>query len=64
MAVKYAKKRKGGYIPESHRKRGRKAYISRMARLSTTDPDRFDRLFNKLPPGTRAAITRRLNDEI
>jgi len=54
---------KRGNIPESHRKRGHKAHISRMATLSRTDPERFQRLFNNLPPGKRAAITRRLKNE-
>lgn len=64
IGSKYAKLKKNGYIPASHRKRGRKAYISRMATLSHTDPERFKRLFNKQTPGTRAAITRRINQQV
>ena len=39
----YAKKRANGWVPESKRKAGRKAYITRMARMSFTHATEYQK---------------------
>ena len=48
MARKVEHKKLNGIPIKAYQKRGRKAYISRMANLAFTDPERFKRLFDKL----------------
>ena len=60
----YCKKRKNGWIPESAKRAGRKAYYTRLANLYFNDRKRFDKLFKKLKekaPGRAGAVTRRIN---
>ena len=60
----YAAKRATGWIPESKRRAGRRAFYSRMANLKFNDPARFDRLFNNYKqrfPHMAGQITRKIN---
>lgn len=53
-----------GHKPESWKKRGRKAYITRMANLYFKDRSRFERLMVNLReyrPSKVAPITRKIN---
>ena len=65
--AKAAEMRANGYIPESRKRAGRKAYYSRMANLDYSDRNRFERLFKNLrsrAPGKAAQVTRRINAKI
>ena len=61
---KYAEKRKQGYVPKSREKAGRKAFYTRMAKMSFNEPSRFKKLFKNFKnryPYRAGQITRRIN---
>jgi hypothetical protein len=60
MAYIYEMKRKNGWIPESRRKRGRRAYESRVAGYLLTDPERYKKTVSKIVGSGDVARARRI----
>ncbi len=60
MAHIYEMKRKNGWIPESRRKRGRRAYETRVAGYSITDPEKYKCIMQKMVSGGDVSRARRI----
>mgnify|MGYP003148109304 FL=1 len=62
MKEKYAVLKAGGYKFKSAKKRGRKAYYSRMANLYFSDREKYDIYIQNTSGSKKAQITKRINE--